>query len=92
MRSMGPSSVQADCLCMSLQEQGTTAYLLTDRFERMLVIATAVGVFSTVLGTYLSFHLDASTGGCIVCVLSLVFVGAYLFTSRQAIAARLAFS
>jgi manganese transport system permease protein len=71
---------------------GATAYLLTDRFERMLVIATGVGVFSTVFGTYLSFHLDASTGGCIVCVLSLVFVAAYLWASRAAIAARLSFA
>jgi manganese transport system permease protein len=61
---------------------GATAYLLTDRFDLMLAIAAAAGVFSTVIGTYLSYHLDASTGGCIVCVLAFVFALTYLFAPR----------
>lgn len=61
---------------------GATAYLLTDRFDRMIAIAVAVSVLSCVVGTYLSFHLDASTGGTIVTVLTLQFVLAYLFGPR----------
>jgi manganese transport system permease protein len=61
---------------------GATAYLLTDRFDLMLAIAATVGVASTVLGTYLSYHLDASTGGCIVCVLAAIFGIAYLLAPR----------
>lgn len=67
---------------------GATAYLLTDRFDRMLLIAAATGVGSTVLGTFASYHLDASTGGSIVCVLALAFLAAYLLAPRYGILAR----
>ncbi|HWK25951.1 MAG TPA: metal ABC transporter permease [Solirubrobacter sp.] len=63
---------------------GATAYLLTDRFDRMLLIAAGVGVLSTLLGTFVSYHLDASTGGSIVCVLALAFTLAYLARWRRA--------
>jgi manganese transport system permease protein len=52
---------------------GATAYLLTDRFDRMVGIAMASGVFSSVVGTYLSYFLDGSTGGCIVVLQTLLF-------------------
>lgn len=67
---------------------GATAYLLTDRFGRMLGWAAASSVLACVLGTYLSYHLDASTGGAIVCVLTLQFVLAYLFGPRGVLARR----
>jgi manganese transport system permease protein len=67
---------------------GATAYLLTDRFGPMLVIAAATGVLSTVLGTFLSYHLDASTGGSIVCVLALIFTATYVLAPRHGILAR----
>ena len=50
---------------------GATAYLLTDRFDHMLAISISTSVLSCLLGTYLSYHLDVSTGGSIVVVLSL---------------------
>jgi len=62
---------------------GATAYLLTDNFERMLGIATAVAVGSAVLGTIISFHLDGATGACIVLVQALAFVAAFLFAPRR---------
>ena len=58
---------------------GATAYLLSDRFDRMLWISVATSVLSCLLGTYVSYHLDASTGGCIVVLMTLFFVGAVLF-------------
>ncbi|MBN8870732.1 MAG: metal ABC transporter permease [Solirubrobacterales bacterium] len=67
---------------------GATAYLLTDRFDRMLAIASGVGVASTVVGTYASYHLDASTGGCIVCALALIFAAAYLLAPRYGLLGR----
>lgn len=60
---------------------GATAFLLTERFERMLAIAAASSVLACVLGTYLSYHLDASTGGMIVCVLTVQFIAAYGFVA-----------
>lgn len=63
---------------------GATAYLLTDRFDRMLVIAVAGSVVACIVGTYASFYLDASTGGSIVAVLTLQFVVAYSVTQLRA--------
>jgi manganese/iron transport system permease protein len=62
---------------------GATAYLLTDRFERMLLIAVAVAMGSAALGTIVSFHIDAATGAAIVLVQAAVFVVALLFAPKH---------
>jgi manganese transport system permease protein len=62
---------------------GATAYLLSDRFDHMLGLAIASGVFSSVLGTYVSYHIDGSTGGCIVVVQTLLFVAAMIFAPKH---------
>jgi manganese transport system permease protein len=69
---------------------GATAYLLTDRFDRMMLIAMASGVFSSVMGTYISYHIDGSTGGCIVVVQTLVFLLAMIFAPKHGLLARAA--
>ncbi len=61
---------------------GATAYLLTDRFDHMMLIA-AVGVFSSVMGTYISYHIDGATGGCIVVLQTLIFVGTMIFAPKH---------
>lgn len=58
---------------------GATAYLLTPRFEQMLIIAVAVAVGSSAVGTIVSFHIDGATGPCIVLVQMAIFVLAFLF-------------
>ena len=68
---------------------GATAYLLTDRFGHMLAISAVIGVGSSLLGTYISYHADASTGGCIVCVLSAAFVVTYVFAPKHGLIRRL---
>jgi manganese/iron transport system permease protein len=45
---------------------GATAYLLTDRFPRLIAISVAIGAVSSFVGAYLSFFLDGATGGVIV--------------------------
>jgi manganese transport system permease protein len=67
---------------------GAIAYLLTDRFDRMLLIAVASSIFSCILGTYLSYHWDLSTGGCIVVLLTVVFLGAMVFAPKHGILAQ----
>lgn len=67
---------------------GATAYLLSDRFDHMLLIAMASGVFASVMGTYVSYHLDASTGGCIVVLQTLLFVLAMIFAPKHGMLAR----
>jgi manganese/iron transport system permease protein len=69
---------------------GATAYLLTDSFERMLVIATAVATTSAALGTLVSFHIDGATGACIVLIQSAFFVLAFLFAPKRGLMVRTA--
>ena len=62
---------------------GSIAHLWTDRFDRMLVFAVVSAVCSTVLGIFISYHIGASTGGCIVLVQALVFIVSLLFAPKH---------
>lgn len=62
---------------------GCIAYLLSDRFERMLWIAVISAVFSSVGGVYISFFLNASTGACIVLLQAAIFMVALGFAPKQ---------
>ena len=66
---------------------GAIAYLLTDSFDRMLVIATIVAVGASVVGTLVSFHIDGATGPCIVLIQAAVFVLAFLFAPKRGVLA-----
>ena len=67
---------------------GATAYLLSDNFDHMMLIAMASGVFSSVMGTFISYRLDGSTGGCIVVVQTLLFITAMIFAPKHGLLAR----
>ncbi len=62
---------------------GATAYLLTDRFGRMLVIAPVMSAVCSVVGIYLSYWLDAASGGLVVVVQGAAFTLVYLFAPRH---------
>ncbi|WEK04033.1 MAG: metal ABC transporter permease [Candidatus Devosia phytovorans] len=62
---------------------GATAYLLTDRFPRLILIAIAVGTLSSLFGAYISFFLDGATGGVIVVLQTLVFLTAFIFAPKH---------
>ncbi|WP_425436845.1 metal ABC transporter permease [Nocardia donostiensis] len=64
---------------------GATAYLLTDRFGRMLLIAPALSACCAVVGLYLSYHLDTASGGMIVVTQGIAFTLVYLFAPRHGI-------
>lgn len=66
---------------------GATAYLLTDRFPRLIVIAVAIGSLTSFIGAYASFHLDGATGGVIVVLQMLVFITAFLFAPKHGLVA-----
>lgn len=67
---------------------GATAYLLTDRFDHMLGIAIGSGVISSVLGTYMSYHIDGATGGCIVVLQTFLFILAMIFAPKHGLIAK----
>jgi len=60
-------------ICMVITP-GATAYLLSDRFPRLLVIAVSIGALTSLAGTYLSYYLDGATGGVIVVLQTLIFL------------------
>ncbi|WEJ58384.1 metal ABC transporter permease [Devosia sp. FJ2-5-3] len=62
---------------------GATAYLLADRFPRLILIAIAVGVLSSFFGAYLSYFLDGATGGIIVVLQTAVFLTAFFFAPKH---------
>lgn len=68
---------------------GATAHLLTDRFSRMLLIAPAISSLCSVAGIYLSYWLDASSGGLVVVVQGVVFGLVYLLSPRHGLVRRL---
>lgn len=67
---------------------GATAHLLTDRFGRMLVIAPVLSATSSVVGIYVSYWVDASSGGLVVLVQGVVFAAVYLFSPKHGVIGR----
>jgi ABC-type Mn2+/Zn2+ transport system permease subunit len=76
-------TVGACLVVATLVTPGATAYLLTDRFGKMLGIAGTMGVSTSFLGAYASYYLDGSTGGCIVVLQTLVFLAALVFAPKH---------
>ncbi|MEO1747987.1 MAG: metal ABC transporter permease [Pseudomonadota bacterium] len=66
---------------------GATAYLLSDRFPRVLMIAITIGVLSSFFGAYLSFFVDGATGGIIICLQTLAFLSAFVFAPKHGLLA-----
>lgn len=66
---------------------GATAYLLTDRFPRLLAIAVAIGAGTSFIGAYLSYFLDGATGGVIVTLQTLIFLATFFFAPRYGVLA-----
>ncbi len=66
---------------------GATAYLLTDRFPRLLVIAVTIGATSSFVGAYISYFLNGATGGVIICLQTTIFVLAFFFAPKHGLIA-----
>lgn len=66
---------------------GATAYLLTDRFGRLIVLSVAIGAGTSFAGAYLSYFLDGATGGVIVVLQTLIFLTAFLLAPRHGLLA-----
>lgn len=66
---------------------GATAWLLTDRFPRLLMIAVVIGSLTSFLGVWLSYWLDGATGGIIVVMQTLLFITAFIFAPKHGLLA-----
>ncbi len=66
---------------------GATAYLLTDRFPRLIALSVAIGAITSFLGAYLSYFLDGATGGIIVVMQTALFIIAFVFAPKHGILA-----
>lgn len=67
---------------------GCVAYLWTDRFDRMLIIAVVSSVIAMVIGIYVSFQANSSTSGCIVLAQALLFVLSLVVAPKYGMLAR----
>lgn len=66
---------------------GATAYLLTDRFDRLLQLSVALGFFTSSVGAYLSYFLDGATGAVIVLLQTAIFIAAFVFAPKHGVLA-----
>ena len=66
---------------------GATAYLLTDRFPSLLLIAVTIGALTSFFGAYLSFFVDGATGGVIVSLQTLIFLAAFYLAPKHGVLA-----
>ncbi|MGN7294102.1 metal ABC transporter permease [Rhizobium sp. SAFR-030] len=66
---------------------GATAYLLTDRFQRLVVMAACIGAGTSFFGAYASYFLNGATGGIIVVLQTLIFLIAFVFAPKHGLIA-----
>ncbi|OUV41002.1 MAG: hypothetical protein CBC71_06470 [Rhodobacteraceae bacterium TMED111] len=69
---------------------GATAYLICDRFPKLILLSVLIGSFTCFTGAYLSFFIDGATGGIIVVLQTIVFLVVFLTAPKYGyISARL---
>ncbi|PDT14766.1 hypothetical protein CO670_21310 [Rhizobium sp. J15] len=73
-------------ICMVVTP-GATAYLLTDRFPRLLLIAVVIGSVTSFVGAYASYFLDGATGGIIVVLQTAIFLTAFFLAPKHGLLA-----
>ena len=61
-----------------------SARLLTNSLGAMIGTSLVIGVLSSLCGIYLSWSLDLPAGASIVCVVTLVFIAAWVYRSWRA--------
>ncbi|WP_375261227.1 metal ABC transporter permease [Palleronia sp.] len=62
---------------------GATAYLLCDRFPRLILCSVAIGAGSAFVGAWASYFLNGATGGIIVTLQTLLFLVAFAFAPKH---------
>ena len=62
---------------------GATAYLLSDRFPRLLAISVGIGAATGAVGAWASYFLDGATGGIIALLQTALFLLAFFFAPKH---------
>ena len=81
-------SVGAILVIAMVVTPGATAYLLTDRFGRLLILSALIGGITSFIGAYVSYFADGATGGFIVSLQTFVFLLAFLFAPKYGLLPR----
>ena len=66
---------------------GATAYLLCDRFPRLIAVSVLIGTVTSFVGAYASYFLDGATGGIIVTLQTMIFLTAFVFAPKYGLLA-----
>jgi manganese/iron transport system permease protein len=66
---------------------GATAYLLCDRFPRLIMTSVVIGAATSFAGAYLSYFLDGATGGVIVVLQTVIFLVTFVFAPKHGLLA-----
>ncbi len=66
---------------------GATAYLLCDRFPRLIATSVAIGAVTSFTGAYLSYFLDGATGGIIVTFQTVIFLIVFVLAPKHGLLA-----
>lgn len=66
---------------------GATAYLLCDRFPRLIMLSVLIGAGTSFSGAYFSYFLDGATGGIIVTLQTLIFLLAFVLAPKHGLLA-----
>ncbi|MBF9033993.1 iron chelate uptake ABC transporter family permease subunit [Rhodobacterales bacterium HKCCE2091] len=66
---------------------GATAYLLTDRFPRLIALAVTIGAVTSFVGAYASYFLDGATGGIIVVLQTAIFLAVFILAPKHGLIA-----
>lgn len=66
---------------------GATAYLLCDRFPRLILTSVLIGAITSFVGAYASYFLDGATGGIIVTLQTLIFLIVFVIAPKHGLLA-----
>ncbi|MEI5679235.1 MULTISPECIES: metal ABC transporter permease [unclassified Mesorhizobium] len=59
---------------------GAIAFLLTDRFSRMMLVSIIIAMAASFFGVYLSFFIDSAPAPTIVLLMSMAFIAAFIYS------------
>jgi len=66
---------------------GPTAYLLCDRFPRLIIVSVLIGTLTSFFGAYACYFHDGATGGIIVALQTAIFLVAFFLAPKHGLLA-----